>query len=208
MTEPAHKVRWDFDAGLQPLDFANTAEWRASPNPVEKLNNYADLVDWSLEAGSLKEEEAQHMLVLAERNPEKSAGVFREALRLREVIYHIFTAIVSREAPAPEMMNHFNIALAKAFSHARIEHSELGFAWTWTEARQDITRLLGPILQSTVELLTSKDLDRVGVCADDRGCGYLFFDSSRNRSRRWCSMESCGNRAKARRHYSHTKLGA
>ena len=39
-------------------------------------------------------------------------------------------------------------------------------------------------------------------CADDRGCGWLFLDTSRNQSRRWCSMKSCGNRAKVRRHRS------
>jgi predicted RNA-binding Zn ribbon-like protein len=39
-------------------------------------------------------------------------------------------------------------------------------------------------------------------CADVRGCGVLFLDRTRNRSRRWCSMKSCGNRAKAQRHYT------
>ncbi|MCE7985865.1 MAG: hypothetical protein DYG89_32200 [Caldilinea sp. CFX5] len=37
-------------------------------------------------------------------------------------------------------------------------------------------------------------------CEDERGCGFLFIDTSKNRSRRWCSMESCGNRAKVQRH--------
>jgi predicted RNA-binding Zn ribbon-like protein len=64
-----------------------------------------------------------------------------------------------------------------------------------------------PVVHSAAELLTSPHLDRVRQCADDRGCGFLFFDTSRNGSRRWCSMESCGNRAKARRHYQRTKAG-
>jgi predicted RNA-binding Zn ribbon-like protein len=61
--------------------------------------------------------------------------------------------------------------------------------------------MLWPIAREAANLLTSKDIKRMGECADDRGCGYLFFDTSRNHSRRWCSMESCGNRAKAQRHY-------
>jgi predicted RNA-binding Zn ribbon-like protein len=56
-------------------------------------------------------------------------------------------------------------------------------------------------------LVTSKEIKRVGECADDRGCGYLFIDTSRNHSRRWCSMEACGNRAKAQRHYQKTNRG-
>jgi predicted RNA-binding Zn ribbon-like protein len=59
--------------------------------------------------------------------------------------------------------------------------------------------MLWPVVRSAAALLVSDDLDRVGQCEDDRGCGYLFFDTSRNRTRRWCDMKSCGNRAKAQR---------
>ena len=62
-------------------------------------------------------------------------------------------------------------------------------------------RIFWPIAHSAVDLLTSEDIDRVGQCGDDRGCGWLFFDTNRNHSRRWCRMEDCGNRAKAHRHY-------
>jgi predicted RNA-binding Zn ribbon-like protein len=62
--------------------------------------------------------------------------------------------------------------------------------------------MLWPVARSAADLLTSaEELARVGQCADDRGCGWLFFDTSRNHSRRWCAMKDCGNRAKARRHY-------
>ena len=59
--------------------------------------------------------------------------------------------------------------------------------------------IVRPLLLATAGLLTSEDLRRVGDYADDRGGGHLFFDTSRNHSRRWCSMEKCGNRAKALR---------
>jgi predicted RNA-binding Zn ribbon-like protein len=65
--------------------------------------------------------------------------------------------------------------------------------------------MLWRIVRSTTGLLTSEDLQRVGVCADDRGCGWLFYDTSRNRTRQWCSMRGCGNRAKAKRHYDKVK---
>ena len=69
----------------------------------------------------------------------------------------------------------------------------------------DLDQVLWSVLRSTTDLLTSKDLQRVGVCADDRGCGWLFYDTSRNRTRQWCSMRGCGNRAKAKRHYEKVK---
>jgi predicted RNA-binding Zn ribbon-like protein len=59
--------------------------------------------------------------------------------------------------------------------------------------------MLWPVLRSAAELLACEDRERVGQCADDRGCDWLFCDSRRNHSRRWCNVEDCGNRAKARR---------
>ncbi|NMB90574.1 MAG: hypothetical protein GYA17_19605 [Chloroflexi bacterium] len=61
--------------------------------------------------------------------------------------------------------------------------------------------MLGPVAQSAAELLTSPESDRVRQCAAEDGCGWLFYDTSRNRSRRWCDMGTCGNKAKAQRHY-------
>ena len=65
--------------------------------------------------------------------------------------------------------------------------------------------MLWPIVESAAELLTSERRSRIGQCADDRGCGWLFLDATKNRSRRWCAMGDCGNRAKARRHYLRTR---
>ena len=63
---------------------------------------------------------------------------------------------------------------------------------------------LWPVLWDAAALLTSANLQRLGRC-DDEHCGWVFLDHSRNRSRRWCAMEDCGNRAKARRHYARLK---
>ena len=72
------------------------------------------------------------------------------------------------------------------------------------EASETLAAPLRPIVRSAAELLVSDQLDRVREC-DGARCTWLFLDQSRNRSRRWCSMETCGNRAKARRHYRRTK---
>jgi len=65
--------------------------------------------------------------------------------------------------------------------------------------------MLWPVTRAAVDLLLSDSLAQVGQCADDRGCGLLFIDTSRNHSRQWCSMDACGNRAKAQRHYRRSK---
>lgn len=58
---------------------------------------------------------------------------------------------------------------------------------------------VGLIAAAAAKVAIEKRLDRVKICpADD--CRWAFYDTSRNRSRQWCSMEVCGNRAKARAH--------
>jgi predicted RNA-binding Zn ribbon-like protein len=196
---------WDFDAGLLPLDFTNTAEWHASPMPSERLNSYADLVGWSWRAGLLTEEEALTLLDRAKARPAAAEAALEEALGLREAIYIVFSSQAAGTRPPEGSLSQLNRALADALSRSTIQPAEDGFSWEWTEEGNGLTRMLWPILRSTAELLTSDELKRIGECADDRGCGYLFYDGSRNHSRRWCSMESCGNRAKARRHYRRAK---
>ena len=81
---------------------------------------------------------------------------------------------------------------------------------TWRLAAEDaeFDLPLWPIVQSAAELLLSEHLrGRVGQCADPSGCGWLFLDLSKNRSRRWCSIQDCGNRAKQRRLQARLKSG-
>ncbi|MEJ2011691.1 MAG: ABATE domain-containing protein [Anaerolineales bacterium] len=198
---------WDFDAGLLPLDFANTAEWHASPQPDEKLNSYPDLIGWSKAAGLLTAREAAQLLASANADSAGAEQALESAIRLREAIYHIFSALAAGEPAPAESIAILNANLADALAQSRLKSADGGFEWTWSGDERRLDRMLWPVVQSTAELLTSEALARVGECADDRGCGYLFFDTSRNHSRRWCNMESCGNRAKALRHYSRSKKG-
>ena len=129
----------------------------------------------------------------------------KKVVASRDVVYRILTAIVGGEIPNKSDLDKFNQALTAGLEKTKITATSNGFEWAWEKSDQTFDQMLWPILRATAELLTSQDIRRVGQCADDRGCGYLFFDTSRNHSRRWCSMESCGNRAKAKRHYQRKK---
>jgi predicted RNA-binding Zn ribbon-like protein len=81
--------------------------------------------------------------------------------------------------------------------------------WRWAgdaESEPALDRVLWPVARSAAELLTSDDLAAVRECAAP-DCRWLFLDRSRNRSRRWCAMATCGNRSKARRHYRRGRAG-
>jgi predicted RNA-binding Zn ribbon-like protein len=186
------------------LDFANTVDWRTGPNRQEWLNGYADLVAWGRHAGALTGAEADGMLAEARRHPAAAAAALARAIALREAIAAVFQAAACGTPPQAGDLAALNAALASALAHARVVPAGDGYAWAWAAGAGTLDRVLWPVARSAAELLTSPDLARVRECAGEP-CGWLFLDTSRNRSRRWCTMEGCGNRAKARRHYARRR---
>ncbi len=200
-TTSAETERYHLDAGRLCLDFANTVEWHASAHPEEELHHYDDLVAWAEQTRVVAHDEARQLMHQAALHPAESASVYEEAIALREAIYRIFSAAAHGNAAAEGDLALFNAALVRALAHLRIVLAAEGFAWDWEVQDGAFDRMLWPVAWSAAGLLTSEAIGRVGQCDDEKGCGWLFFDTSRNRSRRWCDMRDCGNRAKSRRHY-------
>ncbi len=187
------------------LDFANTVGWRGEENARDRLKEYADLVWWGLHAEALTPAEAEPLFAVARAKPEAAAEVFSRAIELREAVYRIFSAEAAGEPRAPADLAILNRELARAMSRARLTAGRGKCDWEWEETGEP-DRVLWPVARSAAELLTSDELERVKECAGD-DCGWLYVDTSKNRSRRWCDMKDCGNRAKVRRHYVRHKGG-
>jgi predicted RNA-binding Zn ribbon-like protein len=186
------------------LNFANTVDPRQGDHPREFLTGYPDLVAWSVRVGVLDQPAAEELAAAAERDRAAAESVYAEAVRVREALYAVFSAAAAGAvAPAPALAT-LNAAVARAFAHAMVEPREDGYSWGWRSNRPAPDRMLWPVLRSAVDLLTSDELARVKECPGLGDCGWLFLDTSKNGSRRWCSMEGCGNRAKGRRHYQRT----
>ncbi len=180
------------------LDFVNTVGAYNTDTPTEYVPTYAALVAWSTHAGILTELDAHHLLAQAAQCPRDSAATLHTAHELRAVLYRVFSAVAAgRAVPAADLAA-LNALLAPAMSHIQVMPNAAGYAWTWTDAPQVLDHMLWPIVRSAAELLVAGDLTRVRVCGGDR-CGWLFLDTSKNRSRRWCDMQDCGNVAKVRR---------
>lgn len=186
------------------LDFANTAEWHDSDSPVEHLNSYPDLVAWSQQAGVLAKAEAQQCLKQAQLRQTEANAVFKRAIILRETLHRIFSAIARHKPSNNADTTILNAELSEAMVHMRLTPSPSGHSWVTTFEGEALDRMLWQLVRSAADLLTSPKLSRVRKCSS-KDCGWLFLDMSRNRSRKWCSMEDCGNRAKARRHYQRKR---
>ena len=191
------------------LDFANTVDWHASSHPEEKLINYDKLVDWAKAHGVLTAAGARNLRAQAAKRPTEARSVLEKSIELREAIYHILADRIHKLPVRVSDLRVLNYAVADTLAHSHlVTRGATGFAWGWDNGQEGLDSILWPVVRSAFELLTSDDkLKRVGQCADERGCGWLFMDTSKNKSRRWCDMGDCGNRAKARRHYLKLATG-
>ncbi|MCC6188102.1 MAG: ABATE domain-containing protein [Anaerolineales bacterium] len=192
------------------LDFANTASWHAAPHPDENINGYADLLAWARRVGLVGVTEAVRLTARARRQPGAAQAVYRRAIDLREAIFRTLSAHATAQTlPDLADMDTLNAELTTALAHARLQRTGGRYHLVWELDGEALDGLLWPIAYSAADLLaTPQLLERVGRCADDRGCGWLFLDMTKNRSRRWCDMQDCGNRAKARRHYARQRARA
>ena len=189
------------------LDFTNTIGWRVGSDSDEKLYDYEDLVVWARHVGTLSARQGKELLERAASEPARARTVHRQALALREALYRVFSSLASGNPPQPGDVAQINVAVADAYQHLRLAALGDSFAWEWHEADGSLDLPMWMVARSAADLFVSPELGRVRECAGEK-CDRLFLDASRNRSRRWCDMAECGNRAKARRNYARRRGGA
>lgn len=181
------------------LDFANTLDGRRDPVPSEGLASYGDLVEFTRQSVAISNETADGLIDLGGRRPLDAAATLAKAIALRETIFRVMEAVIAERDPDPVDLAALNATLAEALPHGRLVRADGGFTWRWQEVPGALDQVLWPVALSALEILTGGELGRLRECAAD-DCGWLFIDTTRNHSRIWCSMKSCGNRAKVARY--------
>jgi len=172
-----------FITGWLCLDLANTVVYGNQPGRrIDRLQGAADSEAWRSAAGVAT-------LPLGETDQ-------AELLRIRGCVDDYFRSLPGGGDAAATGWT----SLARLYGeHAEELH---GLAPAKDAAADPPPSLPAAVLHSAVALAFSPDRERIGECA---GCGWLFVDRTRNRSKRWCTSRLCGNRAKARRHYARTR---
>ena len=189
------------------LDFINTLDWRGRDQPVEYLNTFEDVIRWVAYVKIINPKEEKYFSKQAAVNIKKAEEALTVAIELRELLHKMFRDIQHGKRTQKEDLLRLNEFLHQAFSSTAIRHSITGFELDAGVDPTDLTGLLNPIVWDAVNLLTTEDRLRIKSCADTV-CGWMFFDISKNKSRQWCDMKSCGNRAKARKFYRQNKSGS
>ena len=175
---PPGELCFHFKGGRDCLDLVATVgeRWRRS---FERLREPGDLARWLVEAG-----------LLAER-PVVSEKQLAQARELREAIYRV-VKLAGRGRPAAKDVGEINLWAARQGLAPQLDPSG---RQTTTIADQPVEAALATLARDAIDLVTGPYAGRVRECgADD--CALLFVDTSRPGRRRWCSMETCGNKVK------------
>ena len=195
---------FQFIGGALCLDFANTIHDSRAEDNEEELHAISDLLRWAKEAGLLNSSEHDRMATDYQRNPRRAAADLSRSIAIRDLLLLTFDAVANGRSVSSERLSELNSALEEAPGLLRVRKTSDGIEREWRSVADGLQQILFPILNSAAELLASDRLGRVSECgAPD--CTWLFLDESRNRSRRWCDMSSCGNRMKARLYYQRSK---
>jgi predicted RNA-binding Zn ribbon-like protein len=184
----AHQV-----GGHLSLDFCNTAGEHLAEQPDELLRNWESFLRWATQVGLIGP--ASYAELLPHPEP------LDEIIQLREAIHRVGLTVAG-----VRQLSGSDVVLIR--EHANASRPEIDFregAGRWrpnpTHASAQLCAILGG---EALSLLCSPKAKRVGVCGGGN-CGWLFLDESRGKRRRWCDMNDCGSRAKARRYYEKRK---
>jgi predicted RNA-binding Zn ribbon-like protein len=190
--------------GLSVLDFLNTCDGRrpgtALEAVVDKLSSLEDIIHWYLHAGLVSADEHQRFCDLMQQSAWQVTA-FRELISFREALYQLLLPIALGKAADERALEALNEQLARTASERLLVSTPFGTMWRWRacESLQAMTAsLIGRVAVQAAALLTGPDLARLKACGTPN-CDWLFIDLSKNGRRRWCQMNICGSREKARR---------
>jgi predicted RNA-binding Zn ribbon-like protein len=187
------------------LDFVNTVDPRSPGERRDYLTNYQALLDWCEFADLRLPRSVAWLHRSARAEPRAAEQAHRHAIAMREALFAVINSsrlgATVRRADLAEL----NLALGESIGHRTLTPDDRGGVREGWRSSDELTQVLWPVAIDAWDLLTEPELTQVRQCPlDSGGCGWMFLDASRAGNRRWCDMRTCGNRAKARAHYSRT----
>jgi predicted RNA-binding Zn ribbon-like protein len=190
------------------LDLANSVGGRL-PGTDAGLSDYGELVRWARHDQLVDDREARRLLREAQRHPRRALVAYRRVVDLQAAMRAVFRAVAQGSNPSRVELDKLNAEVSRAMVNVRLVPTNAAFRREWLDSRADLGWFLGPVARSAADLLVSTELHRLKECPGSPGrpCGFLFVDETRNRSRRWCSGATCGNRTRLHRHYSRMGPG-
>jgi predicted RNA-binding Zn ribbon-like protein len=183
--------------GHPALDLVNTLDWRFRDGGGEDLlASYDDLLSFATQTEILKAKQVREIVRSATQA--ESADALVSCRAMREAAAEVFYAAVDGRHPQAHSIRLLDTMFREARTHQQLSWDELRMRWEWPEAPRDADLPVWMLTVSVARLMLSDDMHRLRAC-EKPDCRWLFLDTSKNHTRRWCDMKLCGNRMKARR---------
>lgn len=180
------------------LDFVNTERLLRGRN-FDRVSTPGDLARWAVAATISGENSLRRSVFDIEQDPAASAALIAEARALRSALRQLASAL-NQAAPVPqEIEPALNAVMASQPLTLRLDRTGEHFHVAWRPVDGSLRGVLGAIARDAAQFLAHADASMVRACANPN-CGIYFHDVSKNHTRRWCSMELCGNRIKVAKH--------
>ena len=191
-------------AGHPALELVNTLDMRFSTESENLLPAYGDLLRLATQLRLLTPEQARKLTrTVREKDAQR---VLASTIELREALASLLYAHIDggriQASQVEKLEKHFHAAGL----HRRLSLADGQLVWSWSGVEQRAEIPLWKLAQAASDLLVSSDAEGIKECGDPT-CRWLFLDTSKNHTRRWCDMKTCGNRMKARRHHARYQDG-
>jgi predicted RNA-binding Zn ribbon-like protein len=194
-------IRMELVGGHSAVDFVNTLGGLPDDPDDEYLHGYADLLTFVEHCGLLDRRPANALRRAAAGDVTAAEKAFAAALALRAAVDAALRLHAIGTAPRSVRSNRHVLdalrdAYADSLAAARLERADESYDWVWPTSVPSLRLPYWLVAGQAVDLLRLDDLARLRQCAH---CRWLFLDTSKNHSRRWCSMNACGSVVKMRR---------
>lgn len=170
-------------AGNLALDLANTVSFCGTAREVDHLATTEDLRRWAVAVGLVDKGWSTQAI--------KAGYLLAIVHRLRSAVDAAGAAIAHAADPPADALASIRDMAAESLARATLDGAPVRLSFTGGD------RIIGPVAWAALDLLRGSELDRLKQCPSD-DCRWLFVDRTKNRSRRWCEMTTCGDRAKRR----------
>ena len=189
------------------IELTRTRGWRARDRSDDELQDWTDCVRWAKRTGVIEAGMARNVAMAGNRRPAAARRALGRVRRFREAMYRVLVSRAAGIAAERSDLRRLNTEL-RAMAPWRVLSVRRGcYTWGWAGgAVLELDFIVWQIALSVTTLLTGESAERIRLCSS-HDCGWLFLDESRNGSRRWCSMEGCGNVEKARRYRRRQRPG-
>jgi predicted RNA-binding Zn ribbon-like protein len=197
MSHPSPERAFQLIAGHPALDLVNTLDWRFRETGTEELlSSYDDLLCFAAQSGMLNSK--QFRSIVRDSSESSAADALVSCRELREAAAEIFYAAVDDRTPAASQIKIVERSFKQARERQRLAWSGTRVVWEWPGSECSADLPVWMLAVSAGRLMLSDNMRLIRAC-EKPDCRWLFLDTSKNHTRRWCDMKICGNRMKARR---------